>query len=84
MPDQSCLKKVSVIEMKLCTRIINVKKGFKSAIVPFTPSNTDVSNFSESFINTVTRKLYSIAIISCLKWTFNLFLQHDSFLTQTL
>ena len=41
----------------------------------FTPSNIDVTNYSESFIPTVTKKLHSIAIISCLKWTFDLFLQ---------
>ena len=47
----------------------------------FTPSNIDLMNFSESFITTVTRKLYSITIKLCLKWDFHLFLQRDSFLT---
>ena len=49
----------------------------------FTPSNIDLTNFSESVITTETRKLYSIAIISRLEWTFYPFLQHDNFLTQT-
>ena len=88
-------KKVSVISMKLCTRIHNVKK--RSTIVQecldewvflenyfaVTSSNIDVANFSESFITTITRKLYSFVTTSCLKWTFHLFLQHDNVLTQT-
>ena len=80
--------------MKFCTRIFNVKRKYKSAIrldesvfmenyFTCTPSNIDLTNFSESFITTVTRKLYSTTMITCLKWTFHLFLQHENFLTQT-
>ena len=70
--------------MKLCTRTINVKNGVRKGFYEWvflenyfalTPSNIDVTNYSESFITTVTTKLYSIAITSCLKWTFDLFLK---------
>ena len=58
--------------MKFCTRISNVKKKQKSKKVQqyldewvfpenyfaFTPSNIDLTNFSEPFITLVTRKLY--------------------------
>ena len=64
-PDPSCLKKVSVISMKVCTRTINVKNGVRKGFYEWvflenyfalTPSNIDVTNYSESFITTVTRK----------------------------
>ena len=82
------------ISMKFCTWIINIKWGYESAIAPwwvgfsaklylFYPFKIDLINFSKSAIITATRKIYSIAIISCLKWTFHLFLQRGNFLTQT-
>ena len=51
--------------MKLCTRTINVKNGVRKGFYEWvflenyfalTPSNIDVTNYSESFITTVTRK----------------------------
>ena len=77
--------------MKFCTGNFNVKKGvqkFNSTLmsgfswkVISLPLLQILSSpiFSESFITTVTRKLYSIAIISCLDPAFDLFLQHESF-----
>ena len=39
---------------------------------------------SDSFITTVTRKLYSITIILCQKWTFHLFLPCGNFIHKLL
>ena len=79
-----------LISMKFSTRIINEKSGYRSAIAPFMSGFfrkimsflllINLTDFFESFITTVTRKLYSIAIRSCFKWTF---LQSGNFLTQT-
>ena len=57
---------------------------FLNNIIPFTPWGINCNNFSESVITTLSIKIYSIAIISCLKWNLHGFLQRRIYLTQTL